>query len=184
MLSPTDCGCIGFSVMNASGIKGVTTAGHCPDIETYNNVNLPFMDGNPGGIVDIQWNRADLVFTVRNLIWDGIYTRYIFDSKPRALQSVGEWVCKNGKTTGYACGTITATDQDGFNIRVNGVVMQGGDSGGPWFWNNTAYGTSISVMVQLDGRVDSIYGPVDNIMSLGLIILPAKYYMPFVTSQP
>ena len=62
--------------------------------------------------------------------------------------------------------------------------MQGGDSGGPWFWNNTAYGTSISVMVQLDGRVDSIYGPVDNIMSLVLIILPAKNYMPFVTSQP
>ena len=39
----------GFSVINNSGIKGITTAGHCDDTQYYNGVELPFMAGTEGG---------------------------------------------------------------------------------------------------------------------------------------
>ncbi len=174
----------GFSVLDRStGIRGVTTAGHCSNSQSYNGVNLPFMSGTPdtGGIYDIQWHRGDQAFTVRNLIWDGTYNRYIYGVKFRASQSVGEWVCKYGKTTGYACGTIATTSQDGVNIRVDNMTVQGGDSGGPWFWNNTGYGTTISACSLGDGTPCAIYGPVDQIYNiLGLVVLPVKAYLPLV----
>lgn len=162
----------GFSVKNSSGTKGVTTAGHCNNSQSYSGKNLPFMSGTTGGVYDIQWHRGDHEFTVRNLIWDGTYNRFIYSLKFRASQSVGEWVCKYGKTTGYACGTIATTSQDGVNIRVDNMTLQGGDSGGPWFWNNTAYGTTISACTLGNGTPCAIYGPVDHIYNiLGLTIL-------------
>lgn len=162
----------GFSVKNSSGTKGVTTAGHCNNSQSYSGVNLPFMSGTTGGIYDIQWHRGDHAFTVRNLIWDGTYNRFIYSAKFRASQSVGEWVCKYGMTTGYACGTIATTSQDGVNIRVDNMTVQGGDSGGPWFWNNTAYGTTIAACTLGNGTPCTIYGPVDHIYNiLGLTIL-------------
>lgn len=174
----------GFSVLDSSsGIRGVTTAGHCSNSQSYNGVNLPFMSGTPdtGGIYDIQWHRGDHAFTVRNLIWDGTYNRYIHDVKFRSSQSMGEWVCKYGKTTGYACGTIATTSQDGVNVRVDYMTVQGGDSGGPWFWNNTAYGTTISTCSLSDGTPCAIYGPVDQIYNiLGLVVLPIKIHLPLV----
>jgi hypothetical protein len=155
----------GFSVRNASWIKGITTAGHCSNWQTYNGTNLPFQSGTTGGVYDIQWHTAP-GFTVRNLVFDGTYNRYIYGVKFRYSQAVGEWVCKYGMTTGYSCGTIVDKQFDGVNIRVN-TGVQGGDSGGPWFWNNTAYGTTISAFGN-----DSIYGPVDHIYNiLGLTVL-------------
>lgn len=162
----------GFSVKNSSGTKGVTTAGHCNNSQSYSGESLPFMSGTTGGVYDIQWHRGDHAFTVRNLIWDGTYNRFIYSVKFRSSQSVGEWVCKYGMTTGYACGTIATTSQDGVNIRVDNMTLQGGDSGGPWFWNNTAYGTTIAACTLGNGTPCAIYGPVDHIYNiLGLTIL-------------
>lgn len=166
----------GFSVKNSSGTKGVTTAGHCNNSQSYSGVSLPFMSGTawPSSTpwYDIQWHRGDQAFTVRNLIWDGTYNRFIYSVKFRTSQSVGEWVCKYGMTTGYACGTIAVTNQDGVNIRVDNMTVQPGDSGGPWFWNNTAYGTTIAACTLSNGTQCVIYGPVDQIYNiLGLTIL-------------
>jgi hypothetical protein len=161
----------GFSVKDSGGTKGITTAGHCSNDQWYNGVKLPFVSGTTGGVYDIQWHTAP-GFTVRNLVFDGTYNRYIFSVKFRANQSVGEWVCKYGMTTGYACGTIATTSQDGVNVRVDNMTVQGGDSGGPWFWNNTAYGTTISSCTLGDGTPCAIYGPVDHIYNiLGLTVL-------------
>lgn len=159
----------------------MTTAGHCQNTQYYNGVLLPFMGGTTGGVYDIQWHRADQAFTVRNLIWDGTYNRYIFGVKFRASQTVGEWVCKYGKSTHYDCGTIATTSQDGVNVRVDNVIVDSGDSGGPWFWNNIAYGTTIAYCQLTNGTPCSIYGPVDHIYNiLGLTILPYKEYLPLV----
>jgi hypothetical protein len=161
----------GFSVKDSGGTKGITTAGHCSNDQWYNGVKLPFVSGTTGGVYDIQWHTAP-GFTVRNLVFDGTYNRYIFSVKFRANQSVGEWVCKYGMTTGYACGTIATTSQDGVNVRVDNMNVQGGDSGGPWFWSNTAYGTTISSCTLGDGTPCAIYGPVDHIYNiLGLTVL-------------
>lgn len=148
----------GFSVIYyPTGAKGITTAGHCSDYQTYNGTVLPYQWGTTGGIYDVQWHTAP-GFGVRNWVWDGSGTRYIFDKRFRSSQAVGQLVCKYGMTTGYACGYIADTAFDGVNIRVANTPVQGGDSGGPWFLGNTAYGTTISAFGN-----DAIYGPVDHI---------------------
>lgn len=162
----------GFSVKNSSGTKGITTAGHCDNTQQYNGVNLPFQAGTVPGSdpYDIQWHTAP-GFTVRNLIFDGTYNRYIYSVEWKNNQTVGEWVCKYGKNTGYACGPIEEIGINGQNVRVN-ISVEGGDSGGPWFWNNTAYGTTMYRAIFPDGHIEAIYGPVDQIYNiLGLTIL-------------
>lgn len=126
-------------------------------------------DDDDGMSPDIQWHRADS-FTVRNLAWDGSTNRYIYYLEYNANQTVGEWVCKYGKITGYACGTIYQKYYGGFNNLV-ALTVDYGDSGGPWMIGNTAYGTTIA-FVQLGGTIYSIYGPVDHISSiLGVTVL-------------
>ncbi len=159
-LALTDC-TSGFSVRSASGVNGITTAGHCADSQQYSGVSLPWISGTTGGVTDIQWNLVQYPHSNPNWIWDGTYNRYIFNTKFRASQSVGEWVCKYGRASGYTCGTIQDKNFDGVNVRVN-TLVQGGDSGGPWFWNNTAYGTTISF---IDAN-NAIYGPVDHIYNV------------------
>lgn len=163
----------GFSVRQSlTGIKGVTTAGHCSDSETYMGVNLPFMSQSYTGIHDIQWNRADQNFTVVNQMWDGASNRAITAVKFRAAQTVGLSVCKYGKTSGYGCGVIASNTQDGENIRVDNFIVSPGDSGGPWFLSNTAYGTTIASCTLGNGQPCAIYGPSDQIYNyLGITIL-------------
>lgn len=165
-LALTDC-TSGFSVKTFDGsTKGITTAGHCSNTQTYDGKNLPFQSGTTGGVYDIQWHTAP-DFTVRNLVYDGgAYNRYIYSVKFRNNQSVGDWVCKYGMTSSYSCGAIVDKDFDGVNIRVD-TSVQPGDSGGPWFLGNIAYGTTISSVGD-----DSVYGPVDHIYNiLGLTVM-------------
>lgn len=157
----------GFSVRKAiTGDKGITTAGHCPDGQSWNGYTLSWMGGTTGGVYDIQWNLAANPLNARNLVWTGTYAQAIYFVKFRASQYVGEYVCKYGKTTGLVCGFIQDKNFDGVNVRVN-VNVEGGDSGGPWFQNNVAYGTTISKYGN-----QAIYGPVDHIYNvLGVSIL-------------
>lgn len=169
----------GFSVKNSSGIKGVTTAAHCPNTLSYNGVNLPFQQERYGYEYDIQWNRADQSFTVRNLVFDGTWNRYIYGTKSRSSQSVGESVCKYGKTTGGSYGTIETKsfrpiggdappNATATYIWVRNSPSGGGDSGGPVFWNNTAYGTLVATT---DGT-DFVYMAVNYVTSgLGVTVL-------------
>lgn len=164
----------GFGVQNGSGTKGITTAGHCSNAQSYSGTNLPFQAELDANEYDIQWHTAP-GFTVWNLIWDGTYNRYIFSTKHRDSQVVGELVCKYGKTTGYNCGYITtktAWGGDGHTetfIRVHkeGVdLCNGGDSGGPWFYNNTAYGTMLGELFD-----DAFYMAANYIQGLGVTVL-------------
>lgn len=47
----------GFSV-NEGITKGITTAGHCSNTQSYNGNNLPFQSQNWAGSYDIQWHTA------------------------------------------------------------------------------------------------------------------------------
>ena len=105
-------------------------------------------------------------------------------TKSRANQTVGSYVCKYGKITGFGCGSIVAidfqpTDQTDCSIpcsfsatfiRVHNedgdVLAQDGDSGGPWFRGNTAYGIMRS---QADG--DGVYMAINYISDLGISVL-------------
>ena len=150
-LALSDC-TSGFSVEASDGTKGITTAGHCVNDQAYDGTDLTFEDEEEETNYDIQWHTAP-GFTVTNKIqtqsWGS--TREITGTVGRSSQSIGSYVCKYGKTTHYTCGYISDKNfwPDGFSptfIRVDnsGVyddLSSRGDSGGPWFLLNDAYGT-------------------------------------------
>lgn len=171
----------GFSVKNGSGTKGITTAAHCNNTVSYNMTNLPFQSSAYGGQYDVQWHTAP-GFTVRNLANDGTNYRYIWGTKSHGSQYEGEWVCMYGKVSLYRCGQITdkyfqphppdcyyCFTSTFIRVHRDGVTLgQGGDSGGPWMYGNTAYGIHHG---SVDSNGDGIYMAINYISYLGLSVL-------------
>jgi len=164
----------GFSVKNSSGTKGITTAGHCDNSLSYEGTNLPFQGSLLGGSYDVQWHTAP-GFTVRNLMYDGTNNRYVYSTKHRDDQELNEFVCKYGKITGFTCGYIIDKSFDPgpdyiatfIRIHRDGVnLSEGGDSGGPWFSGNTAYGIHTHGIGD-----DAAYMAVNYISDLGVTVL-------------
>ncbi|MGP8323804.1 MAG: S1 family peptidase [Methanosarcinaceae archaeon] len=167
--------------------KGITTAGHCPNTQSYNGDSLTFKSEKWTGSYDIQWHTAS-GYTVTNKIQtsSGGSTRDITATKSRSSQAIGNYVCKYGKTTGYTCGYIRSKDYNpgGVNdqstfIRVNNtagwdVLSDSGDSGGPWFLTGDAYGTMTHKITPGTNGVgtDAVYMAVDYVESgLGVTVM-------------
>jgi streptogrisin C len=151
----------GFVVANSAGTRGVTTAAHCGNTQTYfeyagENYPATFVAERLDADEDVQWHTtthdeypefyADLTTTARVLT----------GRRLRSSTAVGNTVCHRGKTTGYSCGSVESTTyQPTFAgacgsvacaatyIKVSGPDLRcdGGDSGGPWFNGQTAFGT-------------------------------------------
>lgn len=151
----------GFAVeKDNTTTRGVSTAGHCGNTQSYLGTDLPWQNGQYSGNTDAQWHTAP-GFTKKNWVRDGLsdsttpYYRVISGRKHRDNQSVGSTVCKYGAyATGYGCGTLENKTYDpGDNcvpgsgntwMRVEGNgtrLMADGDSGGPVFLDSVAYGT-------------------------------------------
>lgn len=173
----------GFSVQNGSGTRGVSTAAHCSNTQSYSGSALTYQSGDITGNQDVQWHTAP-GFTVTNQFNSGIGIRNCTATLGRSGQSVGDYVCKNGKTSGYTCGSISSTtyspsyvtSASATFIRVDNNqgyadLSSGGDSGGPWFLGNTAYGTHSGEPGADAG--DSIYMAINYISSLGVSVLTA-----------
>lgn len=140
----------GFSVKNrTTGTRYVTTAGHCGStsispLTTAVNFYVP----NNG--FDFQTLYVPTGDSATNFVADNTYPYYHSITSVRvATMTVGTYVCKYGKTTGYGCGTIGA-----INISIGGSpavyfrvdrsgtsdFVCGGDSGGPVYASSVAYG--------------------------------------------
>lgn len=137
----------GFTVQNSSGKKGITTSAHCGNSQSHDGKSLNFLSERQGGSYDIQWhNRSGATFNAT--FWDGGAHRNVTGTRSRSNQSVGDYVCKYGKTTGYTCGYIETKSYcyDGactwIRVGRNGYnLSEGGDSGGPWFNGGVAHGS-------------------------------------------
>lgn len=170
----------GFSVMNEdTGVIGVTTAGHSPNVKDYLNVDLPWVDEEDQGPYDIQWH-LPAIYTVRNWMHNGTNNWLVIDIRPYNDQMNGETVCKYGKTTEYACGEIDTKDYLGLYIRVTSStddLSEPGDSGGPWFFGNTAYGSMVG---DIEPGNDAYYMAINFVDVLKLCILrsPANPSVP------
>lgn len=183
----------GFAVTHSDGRRGITSAAHCEPNQTFNGTALSFVRALNGGKYDVQWYEAP-GFTLRNLIKDGSGNRYVRGTQPLARQTVGTYVCKYGKKTRFGCGNIVATDfkppattrgcpislctYSATFIRVHKhrvTLSEPGDSGGPWFFGNTAYGimTDAAKHKYPDGSFvwDGVYMAVDYFSGLGLSVL-------------
>lgn len=173
----------GFGVIHPDGQRGIITAAHCDNGQQYfQGTYLPWLDGAYGGEWDVQWHSTP-GYTPTNLVWDGQKYFSITDLRYRGSQIVGEFVCKNGKTTGYGCGYIRSINFQPGNIpnaAPTWVTFGGsltyadnGDSGAPIWKNNFAYGILSAVYYDYgyeEYRI--VYMPSDGVAEgLGVYIL-------------
>ena len=170
-LNLTDC-TSGYHVRNGSGTAGISTAGHCPSAQTFSGTALTYLGESYTGSYDIQWHNHS-GSTYSNVIQVGSGLRQITATRARSAQTAGEWVCKQGMTTGNTCGTLSTTSSCFAGactfIYVSGGsvnLSEGGDSGGPWFVGNTAYGSHV-----FGGGNDSGYMAVDYFSGIGVSIV-------------
>lgn len=146
----------GYSIRNSSGVKGLTTSGHCSDNQTFGSLEVPmtFRAEYWYDSFDFQWHTSSDL-TIRPWARNGPNAsapyREIYATANRLDQPINAFVCKYGKTTIHTCGYIKdkSHNSGGVNnastfIRLSrdGVVLaRPGDSGGPVYVGHQAYGT-------------------------------------------
>lgn len=163
----------GFSVVRNNGTRGITTAGHCANAQSYAGP-LVFQSEKYSGGNDIQWH-TQTGSSVTNSAYFGVHTRVV--KTWVTSHTVGKWVCKYGRSTGYDCGQIKSNTHNPTGCVPNATsnyvrvykrfadLSEPGDSGGPFMSGNSAYG-SMSCQFGLFLR-DAIYMPIDRVSSLG-----------------
>lgn len=174
----------GFNVRrNSDGELGTSTAAHCGNTQYALGTLLPFRGEDLEGNQDVQWHSACDIFDVSNDFESGIGLRNCTGTQHRNNQAVGSYVCKFGTTTGRTCGYIdsisvlpstSVSNRQATFVRVtdNGADLSaGGDSGGPWFVENLAYGIHHGGYNGGTYDGDSVYMPINYISSLGVSVL-------------
>lgn len=161
----------GFTVLSISNpnIAGITTAAHCLNDAWVNGVSLSFNGSSQGGSDDSQWHTGSATF--RNWAYDGSVNRTISSQKSHAALYVGEGLCRYGRVSGYACGSVLTTNYtfpgaDNLtyvNFARTNLTVQPGDSGGPVMSGGMAYGLSSH-----SGPGEMYYWPIDRLGNLGL----------------
>jgi PKD domain len=166
----------GFAVRDVVNELGILTAGHCDDTQYYEGALLPMRSQLVGGHHDVQWHSACDLVPVTNQFESGLGLRSVTGTRGRDQQAIGTPVCKYGMATGRTCGTIGSKSFDageGFHstfIRVEGISLRApGDSGAPWFVEETAFG--IHLGWPSDDANDAIYMAIDYASALGVTVL-------------
>lgn len=176
-LALQDC-TTGFTVVDSRGRTGILTAGHCDNDMSFRGSSLLFATERFSGSYDVQWHRL-FGLAASNTVKTSfpVFDREITETKSRTQQTVGSYVCRQGQVTGFSCGTILDRnyapsyigDVRPTFIRLRGdgrMATAGGDSGGPVFSSDVAYGIVSGAI----GR-DVIYMPINYIQAFGLRVL-------------
>ena len=157
----------GFIVTDGSR-TGVVTAAHCPDDLTYfgpdgSNVPLTMVGAWGARFQDVQVH-----------VGEGMDQPLFYaDPDRRALRTLATWrnrtstragdsVCHRGETTGYSCAEVELVDYapggdlcagpcEPVWVTVTGPSCRSGDSGGPIFSGNTAFGIVKGSSYRSDG---------------------------------
>ncbi|MBV8685913.1 MAG: hypothetical protein JOZ90_00405 [Alphaproteobacteria bacterium] len=146
----------GFVVTD--GVRtGIVTAAHCPDVLTYldpagSRVELPFIGQWGWSFQDVQLNagegaQAPLFYA------DAAkkVARAPGGEAARDATRAGDFLCHRGERSGYSCAEVELTDYAPPGdlcggpcapvwVTVSGPSCGGGDSGGPVFSGDVAYG--------------------------------------------
>lgn len=133
----------GFNLIK-NGTKNVSTAAHCGNSQTYEGtVTLTFRKEHEGTWGDVQRHSA---FGQGQGLWDDFYwiegiTR---DVCCIGTEVVGQDIWRFGKTTGAELNRVYQLlhcDGPVCHLTIfEDRLADGGDSGGPWYWGNVAYG--------------------------------------------
>ncbi|MDE2718618.1 MAG: S1 family peptidase [Chloroflexota bacterium] len=135
----------GFGTKSSSGVRGIATAGHCPNLLTDDGASLTFKAEHVDTYGDFQWYTGSQTetddFYAGNTVSVEVNRR---DVSAVESPTVGQMLCRNGKKTFRRCQKVRK-----LNVCVGSMcnlVQMGarraksGDSGGPVFKGNTAYG--------------------------------------------
>ena len=157
-----------FVVTNGEA-TAITTAAHCPDELTYQDLDgssatLPMIGSWGAGYQDVQINGSPnspdpLFFSNRGA---GTLRRLISWRNVTSTRA-GDFVCHYGESSGYSCSTVELTDYAPSDELCGGpcsptwVTVRGpncipGDSGGPVFSGGVAFGIAKGVNRTSDGR--------------------------------
>ncbi|NGY65575.1 hypothetical protein G7043_42450 [Lentzea sp. NEAU-D13] len=165
----------GWAVQNGSGTTGVTTAGHCdginqivdPAVGTHAVVHQAEHRGEWG---DVEW-KTSAVAEPDDFYASATEVRDVAAVEPRASITVGEAVCVYGRSSNSRdCGdtvfrtSISCTNSGVFNDRLVAMNAKnttiGGDSGGGWSFNFTAFGSHKGGCT-VDGSVRNVFSVAD-----------------------
>lgn len=130
---------------HTSGTRGISTAGHCNNSQTDDGFKLVFKDAHNGSQGDFQWHTGPKAES------DDFYagTASITETARRDVSgigtpTVGQYLCKNGKTNHFQCQNVRKLNVCRGNtcnlVQMGARIAAGGDSGGPVYFGNTAYG--------------------------------------------
>jgi len=159
----------GFVVTNGE-INAITTAAHCPDQLTYVDLDgnssqtLPMIGSWGLGYRDVQINGSanspDALFYANRAAGA---LREVATWRSAASTRAGDFVCHYGESSGYSCATVELTDYAppgklcGGPCSPTWVTVKGpscipGDSGGPVFSGNVAFGLAKGINRDDAGR--------------------------------
>jgi streptogrisin C len=150
----------GFVVANTAGTRGFVTAAHCGNTESYSDfdgtsTSTTFQSETFDADQDFQWHTTPLTEVPEFYADLTTSARVLTGKRLRSSTAVGNTACHRGKTSGYSCGSVQSTTFqptytgacNGFtctstyiSVTGSGLACAGGDSGGPWFNGQTAFG--------------------------------------------
>lgn len=138
----------GFTVKVVGGTnEGISTAGHCGNTQSYQGIPLSLLGEASSGNADLQWMDS-ASFNWSPDVWLGSSPNWpVQHRKNWDNVGINDSVCRYGKYTG-GCGIILdkwytpgyisgATASYGL---MSGTTAIDGDSGGPVYYGNTAWG--------------------------------------------
>jgi len=184
----------GFVVADSAGTRGVLTAGHCDDAQTYNEFGgvsyaMTFVSEIRDADQDVQWHTTPHDEYPEFYADSTTTPRILTGRRLRSSTAPGDAVCHRGLTTGYSCGTVQSTTYqptytnacNGFTCSSTWITVTGpnlacypGDSGGPWFNGQTAFGIlkGTSQTGTAQGQCNfAIYMSTDYISGLGVSLV-------------
>lgn len=158
----------GFVVTNGEQ-NAITTAAHCPDQLTYadadgSTVELPMIGSWGAGYRDVQINgSANSPLPLFYADRPAGSLRRVVTWRPLASTRAGDFVCHYGESSGYSCATVELTDYAPPGelcggpcsptwVTVRGPSCVPGDSGGPVFSGEVAFGIAKGVNRDAAGR--------------------------------
>ena len=134
----------GFNV-KVNGVRGITTAAHCPDNLSDDGDALTFQDKHHGLYGDVQWHTGPDTMG-RNFYAGSISVlernqRYVTGV---GTPEVGKTLCRNGKESYRDCQRVRRVNVCAVwvcrLVSMDHYFAADGDSGSPVYWGNKAYG--------------------------------------------
>ena len=162
-----------FVVTNGE-VNAITTAAHCPDQLTYaepdgTGVTLPMIGSWGAAYRDVQINgSADSPDPLFYSDRDETSLRQVETWRNVASTRAGDFVCHYGESSGYSCAPVELTDYAPAGdlcggpcsptwVTVKGPSCIPGDSGGPVFSGDVAFGIAKGINRDDTGRCEFYY---------------------------